>query len=78
MRYSNKDIFRMAKNLTKKEPDYIITDYFIDDDNTLHTFVGDKKHVTFSDIDSLHQAETLIYDYNMRQVFDRGFFLDIQ
>ena len=38
----------------------MITSYFIDDEGTLHTFIDEKKHITFSNVESTHQAEMLI------------------
>jgi|TARA_Y100000015_G_C2360100_1_gene74804 hypothetical protein len=43
-----------------------ITSYYIDSDCVLHTFIGDTKHITFSNIDSEFQAEQLILDENIR------------
>jgi hypothetical protein len=42
----------------------IITSYFIDDNSTLHTFIGDLKHITFSNVDSISEAELLIEEEN--------------
>lgn len=42
----------------------IITSYFIDDNSTLHTFIGDLKHITFSNVDSIFEAELLIEEEN--------------
>jgi len=37
-----------------------ITSWYIDDDGTLHTWIGNKKHVTFEDVESDEQAEKLM------------------
>ena len=42
----------------------MITSYFIDDEGTLHTFIDEKKHITFSNVESTHQAEMLIEEEN--------------
>lgn len=42
----------------------MITSYFIDDEGTLHTFIDEKKHITFSNVESTHQAEILIEEEN--------------
>tara|TARA_R100000734_G_C3227992_1_gene37061 strand:- start:10 stop:204 length:195 start_codon:yes stop_codon:yes gene_type:complete len=42
----------------------MITSYYIDDNKTLHTFIGDVKHVTFSNVDNLLQAKELIKEEN--------------
>ena len=47
----------------------IITSYFIDDNSTLHTFIGDLKHITFSNVDSISEAELLIEDYNKSESY---------
>lgn len=41
-----------------------ITSYNIDDDNVLHTWIGDVKHVTISDVMSDEQAQELIDELN--------------
>jgi hypothetical protein len=41
-----------------------IDSYYIDESNVLHTFVGDLKHITFEDITSNEQAESIISDLN--------------
>lgn len=41
-----------------------ITSYFIDNNSTLHTFIGDLKHITFSNVDSISEAELLIEEEN--------------
>ena len=43
-----------------------ITSYNIDDNGTLHTFIGDLKHITFSNVDSIFEAEILIEEENMK------------
>ena len=51
-----------------------ITSYSIDDNGTLHTFIGDLKHITFSNVDSIFEAELLIEEENMeRNPKDRGY-----
>ena len=55
--YNNLKINRMNK---------IITSYFIDDNSTLHTFIGDLKHITFSNVDSIFEAELLIEEENSK------------
>ena len=42
----------------------MITSYFIDDECTLHTFIDENKHTTFSNVDSVYQAEMLIEEEN--------------
>lgn len=41
-----------------------INSYHIDENNVLHTFIGDLKHITFQDITSNEQAESIIADLN--------------
>ena len=41
-----------------------IDSYYIDESNVLHTFVGDLKHITFENITSNEQAESIISDLN--------------
>ena len=41
-----------------------IDSYYIDDNNVLHTFIGDLKHITFEGVTSNEQAETIIFDLN--------------
>ncbi len=41
-----------------------ITSYFIDDNNVLHTWIGNVKHVTISDVVSKEQAEELVDELN--------------
>lgn len=41
-----------------------IDSYYIDDNNVLHTFIGDLKHITFEDVKSNEQAESIIFDLN--------------
>ena len=51
----------------------MITSYFIDNEGTLHTFIGEQKHTTFSNVDSVFQAEMLIIEENQQlliQSFD--------
>ena len=36
-----------------------ITSYTIDDNNVMHTYIGDLKHVTVNDVTSDEQAERL-------------------
>ena len=36
--------------ITEKNKDINITSYYIDDNNTLHTYIGDLKHITISDV----------------------------
>lgn len=37
-----------------------ITSYYIDDNYVLHTYIGDEKHYTFSNVFTDEQAEELI------------------
>ena len=37
-----------------------ITSYYIDDNKTLHTYIGSLKHVTISDVRNDKQAKRLI------------------
>ena len=51
----------------------MITSYFIDNEGTLHSFIGEQKHTTFSNVDSVFQAEMLIIEENqylLNQSFD--------
>jgi hypothetical protein len=41
-----------------------ITSYYIDENNTMHTYCGDLKHVTISDVMSEDEAEALIDELN--------------
>ena len=41
-----------------------ITTYYIDDNNTMHTYIGDKKHITISGVENDTQAEELINELN--------------
>ena len=41
-----------------------ITSYYIDHNNTLHTFVGERKHVTFRDVKSEERAQELMEEEN--------------
>jgi hypothetical protein len=41
-----------------------ITSYYIDENNTMHTYCGDLKHITISDVMSEEEAEELIYELN--------------
>ena len=41
-----------------------ITSYNIDDNNVLHTYINDLKHVTFSDVTSEDMANQLINEEN--------------
>ena len=41
-----------------------ITSYYIDENNVLHTWIGDKKHVTISDVKTKEEAEELIDELN--------------
>lgn len=40
----------------------MITSYYIDENNVLHTFVGDMEHITISDVDSDERAKELIFE----------------
>jgi hypothetical protein len=41
-----------------------ITSYYIDENNTMHTYCGNLKHVTISDVMSEDEAEALIDELN--------------
>jgi hypothetical protein len=41
-----------------------ITSYYIDENDTLHTFIHDAKHVTISNVTSDEQAQELIDELN--------------
>jgi hypothetical protein len=41
-----------------------IDSYYIDDNNVLHTFIGNLKHITLEDVTSNEQAESIIFDLN--------------
>jgi hypothetical protein len=49
-----------------------ITNYHIDENRVLHTFVGDTKHITFSNVDSDFQARELVLSENMRLLIDES------
>ena len=48
----------------------MITSYFIDNEGTLHTFIEEKKHTTFSNVDSIYHAEMLIEEENQRLLIE--------
>ena len=48
----------------------MITSYFIDNEGTMHTFIGEKKHITFSNVDSIYHAEMLIEEENRRLLIE--------
>lgn len=54
-----------------------ITSYHIDEDKTLHTFVGEIKHVTFSEVNNDDEAQTLIDEENA-QLKDSGVMVEPQ
>ena len=41
-----------------------ITSYYIDDENTMHTYIGDLKHITISSVKNDKQAKELIKELN--------------
>ena len=41
-----------------------ITSYYIDDSNTMHTYSGNYKHITISDVKNEKIAEELIKELN--------------
>ena len=41
-----------------------ITSYYIDDKNTMHTYIGDLKHITISSVKNDKQANELINELN--------------
>ena len=41
-----------------------ITNYYIDENNTLHTYIGSYKHVTISKVMNDEQAENIIDELN--------------
>ena len=41
-----------------------ITSYYIDDNNVLHTYIGDFKHITLLDVKSDIRANELIDELN--------------
>lgn len=43
---------------------YQITSYYIDENNTLHTYIGELKHVTISDVFSDDEAEGIVDELN--------------
>lgn len=43
---------------------YEITSYYIDDNNNLHTYIGELKHVTISNVYSEDEAEGIVNDLN--------------
>ena len=48
----------------------MITSYFIDNEGTLHTFIGEQKHISFENVDSIFQAELLIEEENRRLLIE--------
>jgi len=50
--------------ITEKNKDIKITSYYIDDDNILHTYIGDYKHITISDVKTDKRAEYIINEMN--------------
>ena len=55
-------------------PFYIMIDrYYIDENNVLHTFIGDEKYITFDYITSDEQAQTIIDGLNGED--ERAFYL---
>jgi hypothetical protein len=42
----------------------LISSWYIDDNHVLHTYIGDKEHVSFSDVHSDEEAEHLIEEEN--------------
>lgn len=45
----------------------MITSYYIDDNNVLHTYIGEAAHVTISDVMSDQQANQIIDELNKNQ-----------
>jgi hypothetical protein len=41
-----------------------ITSYYIDENNTMHTYIGELKHFTISEIYTEEQAEEIINELN--------------
>mgnify|MGYP003115344113 CR=1 FL=1 len=41
-----------------------ITSYYIDDKDTMHTYVGDSKHITISSVKNDKQANQIIKELN--------------
>ena len=54
----------MIDLITEKNKDIKITSYYIDDNNTLHTYIGDLKHITISDVKTDKRAEYIINEMN--------------
>ena len=50
--------------ITEKNKDIKITSYYIDDNNTLHTYIGELKHITISDVKTDKRAEYIITEMN--------------
>lgn len=42
----------------------MITSYYIDENKTLHTFIGELKHLTFENVQTEEQAEEIINQIN--------------
>ena len=51
----------------------MIDRYYIDEKNVLHTFKGEEKHITFENITSEEQAQTIIDGLNGED--ERDFYL---
>lgn len=50
----------------------MIDSYYIDDNATLHTYIGELKHITFSNVDSIAEAEELIREENINILIENG------
>ena len=63
-----------SNNPPNQLPFYIMIDkYYIDESNVLHTFIGDEKYITFENITSDEQAQTIIDGLNGED--ERAFYL---
>ena len=63
-----------SNNPPNQLPFYIMIDrYYIDENNVLHTFKGDEKYITFENITSDEQAQTIIDGLNGED--ERAFYL---
>lgn len=47
-----------------------ITAYYIDENNTLHTYIGEYKHITISEVYTDSQAEEIVYEINKNLYID--------
>ena len=54
----------MILQICNEEKMMKITSYFIDDNDVMHTYCGELKHITMSDVKNDEQAEKIINELN--------------